>query len=302
MALSPRDFEQRLRDISKYQGIVYGRVFELMDAETEYGTQCVQFKGYLALSDAFKSLGIETLGELLNEIRPLVKKPLSDSYAIFLPRLVHSFQTMCGAERVALRGYPLHGYTLLRNTFDNLVLTSAALQKHTDFYSIEGLEPGKPFDPNTFGTLRKKTEWKVREVMTGAKSGLSQKTIDKLRKWDALFDYETHGARLSLATAMGWMKGIEPLAVLPAFHKDNFALFMNRYCEVAWMAHRLVPAVQPPEVPFSSDWKKRWGIIDESFELLVHSLTAELGKDIGQVMVDLVKTKFPFTADAVFPL
>jgi len=187
---------------------------------------------------------------------------------------------------------PYHGYTLLRNVFDNLVLTSAALQKITDFHSIEGIDPSKPFDPYSVRKLRKATEYAVRPKMTGDQSGLSKSTIDELVQWDALFDYETHGARLSMSHSVGWLNGTDPLPVLPTFNKPAFTMFMNRFCEVGWMAHRLVPLVQPPSVPLSDTWRNNWRIIDESFEIIVDGLTKELGKKIGGAIVEFVKAKF----------
>lgn len=251
---------------------------------------------------AFKCFFLETV-ELLNlECLPKIKNPLSEFYALFVPRLAHNFLSLCGAERVAIRGYPYHGYTLLRNIFDNLVLTSAALQKITDFYSIEGIDPKKAFDPNTVKKLAKQTEFAVRRQMTGDQSGLSEKTLHELAKWDALFDFETHGARLSLTQAMDWIKGKAPLAILPRFDEMPFAMFMNRFSEVGWMAHRLIPLVQLQDVPFPDAWKEKWWLIDESFELSVDSLTKQLGKDIGVAIVEFVKAKFPFDSGSPFPL
>lgn len=137
------------------------------DKEQEHQQAILQYKGYLSLSDAFKCFFLETV-ELINTVRrPKVTAPLSEFYGIFVPRLVHCFQSLCGAERVAICGYPYHAYTLLRNTFDNLVLTSAALQKVTDFYSIEGVTPGKSLDIAAVKRLRKNTEIEVRRRMTG---------------------------------------------------------------------------------------------------------------------------------------
>ncbi|MBA2350917.1 MAG: hypothetical protein H0V78_03740 [Burkholderiales bacterium] len=149
----------------------------LFDEEEKYGQAILQYKGYLALSDAFKCFFLESVELLNTECRPKVKTPLSEFYPLFVPRLAHSFQSLCGAERVAIRGYPYHGYALLRNLFDNLVLTSAALQKITDFYSIEGIHPAKPFDPNAFRKLRKATEFAVRQKMTGDQSGRLNKRL-----------------------------------------------------------------------------------------------------------------------------
>ncbi|MBI5450122.1 MAG: hypothetical protein HY940_02080 [Gammaproteobacteria bacterium] len=302
MALSPEEFVKRLDAISECDGVPYGRVHLLFNEEQKHQQAILQYKGYLALSDAFKCFFLETV-ELINTVyRPKVTTPLSEFYAIFVPRLAHSFQSLCGAERVAICGYPYHAYTLLRNTFDNLVLTSSALQNVTDFYSIEGVTPNKPLDISAVKKLRKYTEFEVRRKMTGSDSGLTQETRDELTKWDALFDFEVHGARLSLAGAQGWMKGQEPLPVLPRFEEMQFAMFLNRYCEVGWMVHRLTPAIQPPGAPLPASWMEKWRVLDDSFEITVHSLTQQLGKNIGAAIVELVKTKFPFNEQSAFPL
>lgn len=302
MALTPAEFVERLDVISSNDGIPYGRAYRLFDAEEKYGQAVLSYKGYLALSDAFKCFFLETVELLNTETKPKIKCPLSEFYPLFVPRLTHSFLSLCGAERIAIRGYPYQAYTILRNIFDNLVLTSAALQKIADFYSIEGVEPGRPLDINAVRKLRKKTEFDVRDNMTGSNSGLSPSTVNELAKWDSLFDYEVHGARLSLATAQGWMKGTEQLPILPKFNEDQFALFLNRYCEVGWMAHRLVPLIQPPNVPFSDVWKEKWRVLDESFEVTVFSLTGQLGKAIGATIVEFVKAKFPFNEGTAFTL
>jgi hypothetical protein len=131
---------------------------------------------------------------------------------------------------------------------------------------------------------------------------MSQETIDELSVLDVMFDWETHGARLSMASAVTWLKGREPLAVVPEFVEQSFALFMNRYCEVAWMVHRLLPLLQPPTVVLSDVWKEKWRTVDQAFETVVHSVTVQLGKPIGAAMVELVRTKFPFDESSSFPL
>ena len=302
MVISPENFVKRLDAISEQDGIPYCRAHLLFDEEDKHGEAVLQYKGYLALADAFKCFFIETVELVNTESRPRIDAPLSEFYSLFLPRLCHSFKSLCGAERIANRGYPFHGYTLLRNVFDNDVLTSAALQKFTDFYSIEGVEPGKPLNIDRVRKLRKSTEYAVRQKMTGDHSGLSQQTLDELARWDALFDYETHGARLSMTQAIGWIKKTAPLPVLPRFEESEFAMFMNRFCEVGWMTHRLIPAGQPSGIPLGDVWKHKWRVIDDSFEQSVESLTRQLGKNIGAAIVEFVKAKFPFNEQSTFPL
>lgn len=302
MAINPEDFMKRLSAISEQNGVPYGRVHLLFDEEEKHKSRALQYKGYLALSDAFKCFFLESI-ELVNvECRPRIKSPVSDQYALFVPRVTHNFRSICGAERVAIDGYPYHGYTLLRNVFDNAVLTSAAIQKITDFYSIEGVVPGKPFDPVAVRRLRRATEFAVRQKMTGDQSGLSGKTLKEISGWDALFDYETHGARLSLTQAIGWMKGTDPLPVLPRFDETASAMFMNRFCEVGWMVHRLIPFFQLPGITLPDTWGEKWRIIDESFAQAVLSLTKELGKTIGTAITEFVEAKYPFNEKATFPL
>jgi len=255
----------------------------------------------MALSDAFKCLFLEAV-ELINVVcRPKITQPLSEFYAFYMPRVTHAFQSACGAERAALHGYPLLAYTALRNVYDNNVLSSAAVQKITTFYAVEGLEPQQPFDPARAKKLRKDTEFNVHRRMTGAQSGLTPETIDELAKWDELFDFETHGARLSMASAMGWIKGTESLAVLPRFVERDFAIFMNRFCEISWMIHRLLPLLQPPSTELPDAWQAKWSIVDDSFRIIVQSLTDENAKKIGAAMVEFVTTKFPFSAKSTFP-
>jgi hypothetical protein len=122
--MSPEDFVKRLDSISEHDGVPFGRAHLLFDEEEKYGQAILQYNGYLALSDAFKCFFLETV-ELINiEVRPKIKSPLPDFYSLFVARLSHSFQSLCGAERVSIRGYPFHGYTLLRNVFDMLCFQS----------------------------------------------------------------------------------------------------------------------------------------------------------------------------------
>jgi len=300
--MSPEEFQAKLGAISEHNGVPYGRAHLLFDAEEEHSQAALKYKGYLAQSDAFKCFFLETVELLNTECRAKVKAPLSEFYALFLPRLTHSFQSLCGGESLALKGYPYHAYTLLRNTFDNIQLAAAALQKRTDFYAIEGIDPGKPFEPRAALKLRKNTEYAVRRWMSGDQSGLNQPTIDELAQWDAMFDCEVHGARLSLADTQGWLKGAEPLPVLPVFKESAFGMFMNRFCEIGWMTHRLVPLIQPPDASLPCSWKEKWRVLDACFEVSVNSLTQQLGKNIGAAIVEFVKTKFPFNEASVFPL
>lgn len=303
--MTVKGFMEQLDAAFVHEGRNFGRLRLIIDAEKTFSEAARKFRGHRALSDAFKACFLEAV-ELLNaHCQPLMKVTLSEFYNLFLPRVVSAFHTLCAAEGAAFNGYPRPAFTMLRNAFDDCVLTSAALQKITDFYKIEGLDPtstGKAFDPIAVKKARKSNEFQVRKLMTGSDSGLGADIIGELEGLDALYDLEVHGSRLSLTQAVEFMKGRGPLPVVPTFSVRDFALFMNRYNEVAWSLHRLVPAMQPPDAPMPADWAARWMLVDESFDRCVRALTKELGKKVGDAYADFMKVKFPFTAMSTFPL
>lgn len=302
--MTPLEFEKRLEDISTHKGVPYERLRNIAEDKDKHFASIRRLRGYVALSDAFKCFFLETVERVNIECHPRVKTPLSASYPLFLARLSQSFSTLCGAERIAQAGYPYQAYTLLRNVFDNDVLTSAALLKLTDFLSIEGVTgvQSGTVDMKAIRKLRKDVELKIRRQMTGQESGLRAETLSQLSTLNDLFDYETHGARLSLARNQDWLRGKAPLRVTPLYNQLAATMFVNRFLEIAWMGHRLVPALQPPEAPLPKDWANKWKIIDDSFLLCVTALTQELGKPIGAAIREFVSAKFPYNESSYFPL
>lgn len=300
--MTGEEFQSRLDAAFIFEGAKYGRVPLIHGTQNAYGQEVLQFRGHFALSDAFKAVFLEAV-ELMNSYcRARVSVPLSEHYPQFLPRLANAFHTLCGAECAAIHGYPRPAFTTLRNVFDDVVLVSASLQKVTNFYKIEGIDPNRKFDPDTAKRARKEEEFRVRRLMTGSESGCSADVTSELTKLNELFDIEVHGGRLSLTDAMAFMKGTGPLHVLPKFAPQTFALFMNRFSEVGWAVHRLLPAIQPPEVPMPKEWADRWSLVDESFEIAVRSLSNELGMKVGDAYAEFINAKFPFNAGSVFPL
>jgi hypothetical protein len=223
---------------------------------------------------------------------------------LFVPRIVQNFRSICGADLLATNGYPLPAFTLMRNIFDSLVLTSAAAQGLANFYHIDGVEPGiSQLDPMQVRRLKMKTEFSVRKRMTGIESGLSEGTRKDLDILDKLFDREVHGAQLSFAAAVPWLKGERPLSMTPAFDEMAYKLFMNRLFEVEWMLHRLLPLLQPQDILLPTEWREKWRIIERSFVIFADSLSGgDDAKTIGKSFAEFVSVKFPFSEQSRFPL
>lgn len=300
--MTGEEFQKRLDTAFVFERLNYGRVHLIHETQDAFSQEVAQFSGHLALSNGFKAVFLEAI-ELLNSYcRPRVKVQLSEYYPQFLPRLTNAFHTLCGAECAAIHGYPHPAFTMLRNVFDDVVLVSAALQEITDFYKIEGIDPNGKFDPAAVKKARRVEEFKVRKLMTGSGSGLSADVTSVLAKLNDLFDYEVHGGRLSLADAINFMKSMGPLHVLPKFAPKTFSIFMNRFNEVGWAVHRLLPAIQPPGIFMPKNWADRWTLVDESFELAVRSLSDELSKKVGDAYAEFIRVKFPFNSGSTFPL
>jgi len=299
--LTPGQFVEGLKDLAKFRGKPFGRLNGLQQAEADHARQFVsKYRGYSALAAAGQCFVLETVEKVNTEVRPNVRLPLSEFYPQFVERISHYFRTLRAADLIAKQGYPLHGYVLLRNLFDSVVLTAAAAQGITNFYKLEGIDPARPLDKSSFRKDRKKEERRVRAMMTGEVSDLSDVTRSELARWDSLFDDETHGALLTRSQSVPWLKGESPLPFVPMLQNDIAAMHMNRYCEVSWMVHRLLPLVQPKGVPLSAGWKAKWKTLDACFNQAVATLTTTLNKPIGEAMVELVQSKFPFGADDSF--
>lgn len=159
--LSPADFEKRLQGITEQCGD--GTLGMLYRAEAAYMNGVKQkLSGFVALSHAFAATSLDTFQRLSAEAVGKVKTPLSEHYPLLLPRLLQACTVVRASFVTASNGYPMQAYTSLRNTFDDNVMTSAAVQKLTTFYDIEGLDltqqpmEGQAPDMKAVGARRKK--------------------------------------------------------------------------------------------------------------------------------------------------
>jgi hypothetical protein len=296
------EFEKRLREHFSIVGGSTAGVGVISTAEKEHAAAARSMSGFLILSQAFKRSFLEAI-RLINKDEQQAASPQSTlNYRLFVLKLVPAFQRLCGAELAAIHGYPLVGFSVLRNIFDDMVLLSAVVQKLTDFRRIEGISDGALPGSKQMRAARKNEEFAVRSKMTGKHSGLCVETIQQLNKLDHLFDLEVHGARLSTSQSGEFLMGHSDLAVLPVFETNQFALFMNRFVEVGWLVHRLIPLMYVESTATSSSWVEGWKLLDESFNITVRALSQDLGKKIGDAYAEFVERKFPFGSESVFPL
>jgi hypothetical protein len=175
--MRPEEFVARVQATAMDQGVPFRRLRQLKQAEAAHVARLAQLKGYSAIVDAFSCFVLETVEGYNATCRPAISVPVSADYLMFLQRFSHNFSSICAAQLIASNGYPLHGYTLLRNTFDNVIMTSAACQTLITFLEIERLEgiaTDEVRDQSKIRGRRKLVERRVQRITTGANSGLSQ--------------------------------------------------------------------------------------------------------------------------------
>lgn len=294
-------WQKRLGDTFSTNGLVGARVQIVLDAESEHAAvYAAKFSGQMTLGESFKDFCLETF-ELLNRVVAMQREvTVTHQYADFVGRHTMIFRGLRAAELLCHSGYPMQGYSLLRNLFEQAVLMSAVMQNLTTIEAIEGIAKG--FDPDQLKRERIKEEKRIFSLMHGTKSGLAEETITELARWDNLFDLEVHGSRLSKIETMHWLEGKSSLAFVPRFNEKALAMFMNRINEISWMLLRILPSLQPGPLTFGDGWAAKWKVLDESFKEAVASLGIELGKKIAPAIIELVETKFTFEPDYRFPV
>ena len=90
--------------------------------------------------------------------------------------------------------------------------------------------------------------------------------------------------------------------LLPKYDEWNYALFVNRFSEVSWMVHRMLPLLRPARCEWPGRWGERGRTLDRCFRQTAASMTHDLKKPMGAAVVEFVTSKFPFGASSMFPL
>jgi hypothetical protein len=98
VSMTPEEFVSRLEAISMHNGEPFGRLALLNEAEHNHFDAMHEYKGYWALSDAFKCFFLQSTELLNTTILPQIITPLSEHFGLFVPRLVNAFRSVCGAR------------------------------------------------------------------------------------------------------------------------------------------------------------------------------------------------------------
>jgi hypothetical protein len=205
------------------------------------------------------------------------------------------FRTVRATEVLSVNGYPLQGYALQRSIKDQVFILCAVANNMMDFGEMFGSQEG----PEKMAANRMKTERKIRSVIIGKESDLSEETQTELLSWEELFSVETHRGLFTLFNTLGdTLKGKLDV-VGPSPEEKNDAMFINRSNELNWMILRLIPCMRRKELVWGDEWTKKWDLLEESFRMMNEGL-ADLGKKIPLAHLEMIEMKFKFGPDRYY--
>ena len=273
---------------------------EILNLEDDYANTVLAIvPGYWVLMDSFHDFFIQTLSS--SGPRPAEKH--GTEHAGWYPRLgqyaLSSFRRFRAGDVLLRKGYPLLGYSLLRDLKDAALGLAALAAQETSVRALEGLRDGDVIE-DTAGfrkRLRKQRvqeEKRIRTVMLGEDSGLDEATREQLRRWQQLFDVEVHGSRLSMTSeGRESLRGKRGVSIGPCPDEGAISVFANASRQVAWMHLKTFPVLQLKPHTLTGQWEQKWRLLDEAFRFHMHCLGG-IGRPVADAIIKLVDAKFDF--------
>jgi hypothetical protein len=297
-----KEWQDRLSANFTKHNSVGGSLFELFEVEVAAGAGFVKrYTGHRHLSDAAQSFALDTLASVTSEQINACSQKVAEFPLIFVD-YVTTFRRLRSADILSTKCYLGPALALLRDVMDRSIHLSAIFQGKLTYTQLMGVLTEHPQKATAaeMQNLQRKQRVKVeRDLISefiGNKSDLTPDDIAELSVWNSAFDRETHGSMISSASeATRWVKGGARLKLIQSDNELIQAMFMNRYNEVSWMFHRLLPKLQSHQGVFGEKWCKKWEVLEVSFWQMEQSV-ADMGKQMPAAFIRFIDTKFPFNA------
>jgi hypothetical protein len=252
------------------------------------------FHGYRALAHSFYEFYIQTFKIIKNSVNKFDISIRFPNYNAIVLIHLSTFKNLRASEILFQKGYPLDGFSLLRDLFERSLFLGAMMNKYTSFQKLFGAKAFSEKIDNDFvkyKRIKKLRQDAEKEVFHKMSQGIDEENLVELGILRKLLNDEIHSSRLTFAMECSdLLKGRFLESFGPNFNRKICALYMNRFTEVGWMILRTLPFLQPESNFFKDDWSKKWNILDESFCFMVDSLN----KKIAIAVKELIEKKFPF--------
>ena len=290
-----------LHETFDYNGILGGEfLLQTMHLEKLVGEHFVRkYHGHRLLTDAFLDFFAETLQTQLAFHLQHGWASNEPNYALTFLMYLTVFRTVRATEVLSVKGYPLQGYALQRSIKDQVFTLWAIANDTMSFGELFGWQEALTFGGTRDEALKKmaasrmKAEHKIRSLIIGKESGLSEETQAELLGWEDMFNVETHRGLFTLFDTLDdALKGV----VGPSVEERNDAMFINRSNELNWMILRLIPCIRRKEISWGDEWTTKWDLLEESFRMMNEGF-AGLGKKVPLAHLEMIDMKFKFGPD-----
>lgn len=303
------EWQTRLTSTFNAEGVIGGtNLLPVFKAERGYGaTVDSHFRGYRVLSGSLQNFWFQTLRLAEEKWRRGGANSSNEWYGIALLEYAGLFRVIRSSDILLHSGYPLDGFSLLRDVRDRAVCLAAVgkgLTSHRLLFGYDATEsPPKTMTQEEWEACKRRAENTERDAlrkMIGSESGLDAATIAELKGWTELFHMEVHRSRLTRSAEFKeWMTGIHALPLIPQPRELPLAMFVNRFVEVAWMVLRVLPLLQLSPHSFGAKWSRRWEVLDASFRHDVEDVW-RLRKPIAGAVICMIDAKFAFSPESTY--
>jgi len=300
-------WQDRLAENFTTKGVVGGSLLKLTGRESAAGHAFSQkYIGHRYLSDCSQSFAFDTLELTPPESVATAQRKLEGFPIVYLEFLM-IFRRVRAAHIASINGYPGPAHVMLRDVKDRSIFLSAVFQEHVTYTELMGITKHEPknLDTKALNEYRRRKRMRLEkhliEKYLTANPEFDSETTFELKRWNDLFNWETHGSFLSQSNSMlAWVKGEAYPQLVETGVPDSDAMMMNRFNEATWLFHRLLPNLQHGN-GFGEEWSQRWRVLDDSFWQMQESL-GSMGKKIGRAFVTFIDKKFPFDETTRLPL
>lgn len=299
------EWQQQLNQTFLSDSASHEALLWVLGAEAEHEQDALaNISGHFSLLHSLQAFLLKTVSLTgTHRNSPHLKGRLS--YSPFLFDFVMCFRTIRACENVMLRGYPFHGYMLLRGIKEQVLFLAAIGQRMTSLTALSGLRPNMTADEvqaEAHLILKRKSaeEKRVLHAVLRQATDLASHR-EALMRWERGFNMEVHGQLYSGSHLfLKWIKGGE-LPLTPKYDIDFGSIYLNRLGDIGWMLMRLFPLLQPAPAAFGSMWASRWAVLDDSFRRYNDGLKS-IGKpglsEIADGVEALVDKRFAFLPDS----
>jgi len=295
------EWQKRLEDTFGDDALVGPTLAPIVVAEERYGIAVASaLSGFFGLSSAFQSFYVDTL----RAAEASGDRKIATWYWPLVFMHIATFRSFRSSEILLLKGYPLIGYSLLRDVKDRSFVFSAVARKLVSLKQACGWDT--PPASGAYGQAeheqivkaRKKVDGKILKETIGTTSGFNDQMQADLKSWNQLFHAEVHGSLLSFAVDLKtWLEKPGPLPLAnEIFQQRSIAMLINRFEEAAWFILRTLAFLQPRVGSFGAEWSQKWHVLDEVLRATVCERPGK-AREFADRILDLLEKKFPFAPE-----